>query len=121
MLEGSERQRPSLKVSTSRVCIKDADDSGIAMEHYFIAECDFQSKFLNTDLEFVASELDLPSLNPSSLDKAVHAAQRAVKEGFVMEKLVPCHGSLSESVHLFSMVFVYWGNCWCSRENIKMQ
>lgn len=59
-----------------------------AMEHFFLAECDFQAKLLNSELDLATDEMELPRFSPSSLDKAVHATQRAIKEGFVMEKMV---------------------------------
>jgi hypothetical protein len=58
------------------------------MEHFFMAECEFQSRLLNAELDLAEDEMEVPRFAVSSLEKAVHGVQRGIKEGNDVEKLV---------------------------------
>lgn len=60
----------------------------IAMEHFFLAECEFQSRLLSAELDLAEDEMEVPKFAVSSLEKAVHGVQRGIKEGNDVEKLV---------------------------------
>jgi hypothetical protein len=58
------------------------------MEHFFLSECEFQSRLLNAELYLATDEMEVPKFAVSSLEKAVHGAQRGIKEGHGSEKMV---------------------------------
>lgn len=76
----------------------DLINSGIlAMEHFFLAECEFQSRYLLASLDEIIGEMQPPRFPSNSLDRAIHEARRGLKEASPQERIVS-NNSISEGL-----------------------
>lgn len=59
-----------------------------AMEHLFVAECEFASRLLSLRLDQAEDGMELPKLAASSLEHAVHQLEKARKHAVPEEQPV---------------------------------
>lgn len=62
------------------------------MEHFFLAEGEFQSKYLMAPLDEVSGEMQPPRFPPGSLGRAINEARRGLKEASPRERIVSNEG-----------------------------
>lgn len=69
------------------------------MEHFFLAECEFQSRYLLASLDEVTGEMQPPRFPSGSLDRAIHETRRGLKEASPQEHIVSKDRSVEGARH----------------------